>query len=126
MKLDILMVIKAVIVLVFGICFIAIPQPLLSLYDITLNDSGIYMTRLFGAAFILLGVLLWFGRKDPGSPTQRALVYGIFIGDSIGFIIALLGQIHRIANALGWLTVALYFFLAAGFGYFQFKRTSST
>jgi len=120
------MAIKAIIVLVFGICFVAIPQPLLSLYNIELEPAGIYMTRLFGAAFILLGILLWFGRKDPGSQTQKALVYAVFIGDTIGFVIALLGQVNRIVNALGWLTVAIYFFLAVGFGYFQFKKTSTT
>jgi uncharacterized membrane protein YfcA len=116
------MVIKAIICLVFGVCFVLIPKPILSLYGITLDPAGVYMTRLFGAAFILLSILLWFARKDPGSEALKALVLAVFIGDVIGFVIALLTQLTGLVNALGWLNIALYFLLALGFGYFQFKK----
>jgi uncharacterized membrane protein YfcA len=116
------MVIKSIITIVFGIGFVVKPATVLSLYGVTLDPVGAYMTRLFGAAFIVVGALLWYARKDPGSPALRAIVLGVFIGDVIGFIIALLGQLSGILNALGWLTVALYFLLALGFGYFQYKK----
>jgi hypothetical protein len=44
------------------------------------------------------------------------LVFGI------GFVVALIGQLSGLVNALGWLTVALYFFLAIGFGYHALKK----
>jgi hypothetical protein len=46
----------------------------------------------------------------------------IFVGDTIGFIVALLAQLAGTVNALGWLIVALYLLLALGFGYFQFSK----
>jgi hypothetical protein len=125
MKLGTLMVIKAIIVIVFGIGFVAVPAAVLSYYGVTLDPVGVYMTRLFGAAFILLGILLWFARRDSGSPALRAIVLGVFIGDLIGFVVTLSGQISGIFNPLGWLNVALYFLLTLGFGYFQFKKPST-
>ena len=84
------------------------------------------MTQLFGAAFILLSILLWFARNAPGSDVAlRAIVLAVFVGDTIGFIVALLGQLAKVANALGWITVALYLLLALGFGYFQFFKPAA-
>ena len=126
MKLSNLMVIKAIICLALGIGMVLIPRPLLSFYDVTLGPGGILMTRLFGAALILLGLLLWFARNAAESEALRAIVLAVFIGDAIGFIVALLGQLGGVANALGWINVALYLLLALGFGYFQFMKPSAS
>jgi len=123
MKLSYLMAVKAVICVVFGIGFVLIPAPMLSLYGVTLNPGGTMMTQLFGAAFILLSILLWFARNAPGSDVAlRAIVLAVVVGDTIGFIVALLAQLSGAMNALGWVTVALYLLLALGFGYFQFVK----
>lgn len=123
MKLSYLMAVKAVICVVFGIGMVLIPGPMLSLYGVTLNPGGTMMTQLFGAAFILLSILLWFARNAPGSDVAlRAIVLAVVVGDAIGFIVALLAQLSGVANALGWVTVVLYLLLALGFGYFQFVK----
>ena len=126
MKLRTLMVIKSIITVVFGIGFVVVPVRVMSYYGVTLDPAGAYMTRLFGAAFIVIGLLLWYGRKDAGSPALKAIVLGVFIGDIVGFVLALQAQLLGIVNALGWLTVAIYFFLVLGFGYFLFKKQRAT
>jgi hypothetical protein len=125
MRLSTLMAIKTIIVIFFGIGFVLIPEAVMSLYGVGLDAGGVYMTRLFGAAFLLLGILLWSARKDPGSQALRAIVLGVFIGDVIGFIASLLGQLSGVPNALGWSVVALYLLLALGFGFFLFAKASS-
>jgi uncharacterized membrane protein YfcA len=120
------MVIKSIITVVFGIGFVVVPVRVMSYYGVTLDPAGAYMTRLFGAAFIVIGLLLWYGRKDAGSPALKAIVLGVFIGDIVGFVLALQAQLLGIVNALGWLTVAIYFFLVLGFGYFLFKKQRAT
>ena len=123
MKLSNLMAIKAIIVVVFGVGFVLIPTTLLSFYGVTLDPGGVYMTQLFGAAFILLGILLWFARTASASDVAlRAIVLAVAVGDTIGFIVALLAQLSGVVNALGWITVALYLLLALGFGYFRFAK----
>lgn len=123
MKLSNLMVIKSIICLILGIAMVLVPATLMSFYAITLSPGGILMTRLLGAAFILLGLLLWFARNAAESEEAlRAIVLAVVIGDAIGFVVALLSQLSGLANALGWVNVALYLLLALGFGYFQFMK----
>jgi len=98
------------------------PKELMALYDVALEQGGIYMTRLFGAAFILLGIMLLFARKDTDSQALRTFILAVFIGDAIGFVVVLQGQLSGFINALGWVTVALYLLLAIGFGYFSLKK----
>ena len=125
MKLSSLMAIKAVVVVIFGVGFVLMPTTAMSFFGITLDPGGTFMTQLFGASFLLLGILLWFARNAPGSEVAlRAIVLAVFIGDVIGFIITLMTQLAGLPNALGWLIVALYLLLAAGFGYFQFAKPS--
>ena len=127
MKLSTLMATKAVIIVVFGIGFILMPTTIMSVYGVALNPGGAAMTQLLGASFIVLSILLWFARNAPSSDVAlRAIVLGVFIGDTIGFIVALLAQLSGIFNALGWMTVALYLLLALGFGYFQFVKPTTS
>ena len=127
MKLNNLMVIKAVVVFVYGIAFVLIPTTTMSFYGVKLAQGGTLMTQFFGASFILLGIVLWSARNAPRSDVAlRAIVLAVVVGDLIGFIIALLAQLNGVMNALGWGNVALYLLLACGFGYFQFVKTANS
>ena len=126
MKLKNLMVIKTVIVFVFGIAFVVIPTRSMSNYGVMLSQGGAVMTQLFGAAFILLGIVLWSARNAPRSDvTLRGIVLAVFVGDLMGFIITLIAQLNRVMNSLGWTSVAIYLLLAIGFGYFQFVKPAN-
>ncbi len=109
---------KAVICVVFGLGFVLLPDTLLFFYAISAGPGGIFMTRLFGASFIVIGLLLWLARYTTDPTTRRVVALAVFVGDAVGFIIALLAQLSGTANALGWSTVALYLVLALGFGSF--------
>ena len=127
LKLTTLMLVKSVICLVFGVIFVLAPAALLAIYGVKNADpSLLFMTRLYGAAFIVLGVLLWFARSDAGSEALRAIVLAVSIGDGVSFIVSLLGQLGDVMNGLGWFVVMVYLFLSAGFGYFymHFPGTS--
>ena len=67
----------------------------------------------------------WFARDAGESKARRGIVIALFVGDVLGFIVALLGQLSGVLNALGWSTVALYLLFALGYGYFQFVKPSA-
>jgi hypothetical protein len=126
MKLRNLMVIKAIVCLGFGILLLAIPGLLMSLYGVELQEGGILMARLYGASLVGNLMLTWFSRNDPGSEALRAAVLGLFVYDAIGLIVAVLAMLSGVMNALGWSVVAIYLFLAAGYGYFYFVKPSES
>jgi hypothetical protein len=119
------MVINTIIAGIFGISFIVIPWQVLSLYGVEPNPQLNYVGQLFGAALFTFALLTWSARKAGDSDARKAIVMALFIGDGIGFIIALLAQLGGVVNALGWSTVVIYLFLALGFGYFQVTKTKS-
>ena len=125
MKLNVLFIITAIIAMVFGVVFVFIPAQVLSLYGIESNASLDYMGQLFGAALIGIGFISWLVRNTSDSESRQAIVLSFFIADGVGFVVALVGQLNNVVNALGWLTVAIYFLLSLGFGYFRFTKTTS-
>jgi hypothetical protein len=122
MQIKSLFIITAVVTIIFGVLFVIIPAQMYSLYGI---ESGMilnYMGGLFGASLIAFAVIAWQCRNTGDSEARRAVILGFFIADTIGFIIALIGQLNNVVNALGWLTVVLYFLIALGFAVFTFSK----
>jgi hypothetical protein len=126
MKLKTLMIINSIVAIVFGVLFVIVPAHIYSLYDITADEQLVYMGRLFGGALIGFSLLTWISRNATDSDARKAILYALFTADCIGFVVAVIGQISNVVNALGWLTVAIYLLLALGFGYFQFIKTDSS
>ena len=122
MKLSMLLAIAAVIGAVFGVAFVVASGPLLSIYGITLDKAGTLVAQLFGALLIGIATLNWFARNVTDPEARQAVVLGNLVGDVIGFVVILLGQVAGIANALGWSNVAIYLLLALGFAYVQFMQ----
>lgn len=123
MKLSTWMVIKAVVVIVFGIGFVLMPQSLGAIYAMSLDPSGALMARLFGTAFIFEAIVLWLARNAPASdPTIRAIVTAVAVSNAIGFVVTLLATLSGVWNALGWLPVLLYLVFGLAFAYFLFSK----
>ena len=124
MKLSTLLSIVAIVAILFGIAFLLIPGALLAQYGVIVADPHvIIMSRFFGAALVNLGILLWLARNVVDSQARKAIVLSGLVGNLIGFLVALNGQMQGLTNALGWSTVLIYGFFAAGFAYFQFAVT---
>jgi membrane-bound ClpP family serine protease len=122
MPLRTLLLIAGVIALVFGLCFLFVPRPMLALYGVPADPTVVLISRFFGAALVQLGLVLYLIR-DVGDPrTQRGVVIGSFIGSVAGLVVALTGQFWGLVNQFGWSTVAIYGLLTLGYGSYIFGR----
>ena len=122
MRLKTLLVINAVVSAVYGLGFVLVPGQVVSLYGVEESAALMYTGQLFGAALIAFAVLTWSARNAVESEARRAIVLALLIGDAVGFIVALIGQLGEVVNALGWSSVGLYLLLTLGFAYFQFVK----
>lgn len=122
MNMKTLMIVNTIVAIVFGLAFVLVPAQLTSLYGVMANELASFIGQLFGAALIGIAVLTWTARNATESDARKAIVLALFIADGIGFIIALIGQLGNVVNALGWLTVVIYLILTLWWGYFQFSK----
>ena len=125
MKLNMFMVIVAVVAGLFGLGFVLIPDQVLSYYGAAPDASAHYVAQLFGAALLGFAVILWLCKDAEDSPARQAILLGLFVAEGVGFVVALITQLGGGINALGWSTVLIYLMFALGFGYFRFVKSAA-
>lgn len=126
MSLATFLLIKAVLCFAWGVPFVAAPSAVASLYGYTLNPEGLLMARYVGATFIGIGLTCFLIRTVTDPEALQGVTLALFVGDSVGFIVALVGQFGAAAVPLGWVNVALWFLVALGLGYFRFVKLAGT
>lgn len=125
MKFSTFMVIYAILSAVFGLGFVLVPGQLLPIYGVEPDAPLRLIGQLFGAVLVSLALLAWSVRNFSDSEARRAIVLALLVGETLGFILALIGQLNGVLNVLGWLVVVIYLFLALGLAYFQFSKPAS-
>jgi len=125
MKLKTMLIIKAIVCLCLGVPILFVPNFIYSIFGATLAAGGVFAAREYGASMIGILMLTWFARNSQESDARWAIVLALFIYDAIGVIITLIAILSGALNPLAWLIVALYLFLALGFGYFLLRKRES-
>jgi hypothetical protein len=122
MKLSNLFIFNAVVALPFGLGFLLAPGLMASLYQVETSPSANLVGQFFGVSLIAIGLVTWLARYVTDADAEKAIVLGLMISDVLGLIVALMGMVNGVLNALGWLSVAIYLVLSAGYAYFYFGK----
>jgi hypothetical protein len=123
MKLKTLLIIKAIVGLCFGISIFSIPNFVYSIFGATLAAGGVFAARQYGASLLGNLLLTWCARNSQESDARRSILLALCVYDSLGVVATVLAIIAGAVNPLAWLIVALYLFLAIGFGYFLIPKS---
>jgi hypothetical protein len=124
MKFSNLLLVNAVVALVYGVGLVLLPATLLSMYGVTPGPAVNLASQLFGVELLHVGLICWFARNVSDGPAQRALIVASLIGQVFGLIVALMGTLSGVFNAVGWSAVAIYLLLGLGYAYLQFMKPS--
>jgi len=122
MKLETFLTIAAVIAIVFGLAFVAVPALMLTQYGIVATPAVVIMARFFGATLLNLGLVLFLARRVTEPAIRLGIARGSLIGAVVGLLVAIHGQRIGAVNALGWSSVAIYVLLTLGYAYFVFEK----
>jgi hypothetical protein len=122
MKLKTLFIIKAIVCLCLGVPILLVPNFIYSIFGATLAAGGVFAAREYGASMMGNLMLTWFARNSDESDARWAIILALFVYDAIGVIVTLVAILSGALNPLAWMVVALYLFLALGFGYFLLPR----
>ncbi len=118
MKLQTLMIIKAVASLALAVVLLTIPGQLLTLVGIAGGLGAEIYGRIYGAACVGIFLLTWTARNAEESVARKAILLDACVYDAVGFLILLVIQLSGSTNALGWVFSAVYLFFALSFGYY--------
>ena len=124
MKFKTFMLIYALVSILFGLGFVFLPGLVLSIYGVEADLSFRYIGQLFGAALVSLAVLAW-SLKEIGPEARKGGVLALLVGEVLGLILAVIGQLNGALNVLGWSVVVVYLLLSAGLAYFYFFKPTA-
>jgi hypothetical protein len=107
--------VAGILALAFGLSFLLVPATVLPMYGVSPDPATVLMSRFFGVALVQLGLALYLVRDIRDPVAVRALALAGVVGSGCGVVVALLGVLSGVTNALGWSTVAIYAFLLFGY-----------
>jgi hypothetical protein len=105
----------------YGLGLLIAPGPFLGVYDVVLDADGELIARILGASLIGFTFIYWVLRDADHRVLSRVL-QGSFIYTTVGLLLALVAVTAGVAGPVAWFVIALYAFLASGFGYYGFAR----
>jgi len=123
MKLRTFLMIVAVVALLYGLGLLLLPTFMATTYGFGTSASEILLARFFGVAMLTLGLINWLA-KDLTGASIKPIILGSLIGDAVGAIVALMGTLSGVMNAVGWSAFGIYLVFTLGFAYFQFMAPS--
>ena len=102
----------AVISLLYGLAFLAIPELLGPLYGAAPDDPNAYLNiRFFGAALLSLSLIYWCARDFTDRAAMRAVLAASLVSNGLGAGINLWAVTHGLLNALAWSSAAVQLLL---------------
>jgi hypothetical protein len=80
------------------------------------------MSRLFGAALVLVTFITWRVSRVVDRPARHMVAGGLLAYSLLGATITDWGQFAGTWNALGWSSIISYLIFALGYWYFLFLK----
>ena len=109
MKLSTYAIIVTVLSIGFGLAFLLIPEKVAEYYGGSLNNSGIIVTRYYGSACVLLGLIYWsYSPVTPAAKSWPKLLLYSIVYYILQLIITLMALFNKESNSMGWSTVVLF------------------
>ncbi len=118
MKLSTYLTITGVLGMLFGVCFLLVPQITLPLYGMPADPHTLMLNRYFGATLGWLGLMVWLARHVRDGAAIRAILQGSAIGNVVGALLSVWAALSGLQNAMAWTSVAIYTLLLLGALYF--------
>jgi hypothetical protein len=116
-KLKQFLAIAAIVTLINGVSYTLVPGALLPNYGIQPDPGAVLGFRLFGAALLTFGLILWLLRDSREWVALRGLLIGASVGNVAGLVVSVWATVAGVMNGAGWLFVATYGVLLLGYAY---------
>jgi MFS family permease len=119
-------IVNAVVLAIFGMLFMVMPEFVLTQFKSEVYVATIYVTRFFGAALLMSGLLFWL-LLDVPAKKQKIIAFLMLAYSIGGFAMTLAGMtIVGVLRANGWVLLVLFGVFALIYAYMLFLQPKST
>jgi len=123
MSLTNLFRLHAILAALYALALMLAPRFLIGLLSpLPLDAVGTDMSRLFGAALVLVTFITWRASRVADRPARRIVAGGLLAYSLLGVTITAWGQFAGTGNALGGSRIISYLIFALGYWYFLFFK----
>jgi len=113
----------AILAALYAIGLVLFPRTIIALLSSEpLGDVGAELTRLFGAALVMVTLLAWSASRMTDASARQVIATVLFVYVSLGAVISLVGQLAGIWGPLGWSNFGSYLIFVLGYGYFLYRK----
>jgi hypothetical protein len=113
----------AILAVLYAVGLVLVPQTIMSLLSPNpLSPLATDITRLFGAALVLITLIAWGASQLTDRAARRLIAGALLVYTSLGLVISLLGQLAGHWGPFGWSTIVTYLIFVVGYGYFLFIK----
>jgi hypothetical protein len=115
---------NSIVAFLFGLGFLFFPARALGLLGTETFVSTVLVARLFGAAMLGLGLVLWFAKEVKEVSVQKGLGIALLVSAATGLIVTLLGTFaaNAVIRTNGWAVMLVYLLFGLGYGYLLFLK----
>ena len=125
MNARLMFTINAVVLAIFGLGFLLVPDMVLAQFDTEMYVIVTFLSRFFGATLILSAGFLWLLKDLVNAKTEKNITLALMLFSIGGFALTIMGVTSKsigVIRANGWILLAIYGLFALVYGYLYFLQ----
>jgi uncharacterized membrane protein len=122
MNYRLMFLIHALIAVLLGLGFLAVPNRVLDQFGIDGYAATKLASQFIGTALLALGLLLWFAKDVTEENLQKGMAIALLVGAAAGLVITLVGTTSGILRSHGWIAMVVYLLFGLAYAYLAFMK----
>ena len=119
--------INAVILAIFGVLFMIMPEFVLTQFKSEVYIATLFVARFMGSAMLLSSIFLWLVKDSAPAKMQKNIAFLLLAYSVGGFVMSLLGMTSvGVLRANGWVLLVLFGLFSLVYGYILFLQPKQT
>ena len=123
MSYRIMLIINAIVVVVFGVFLLIVPQTALTQFGTEVYVATLFLARFLGGTLLISGLLLWFLKDVFDQKTQKSIEITLLGGSVGGFVLSLIGMTTSgVVRTNGWILLVISVVFGLGYAFLLFLQ----
>ncbi|MCE9646335.1 MAG: hypothetical protein K8S20_10085 [Chloroflexi bacterium] len=119
MNYRLMFILNAVVVAVFGILLLILPDFTLTQLGMEKYISTLYIARFLGGAMLVSAIFIWIAKEISDEGVQKNMAITLLVASLAGFVLIVMGvaSSSAVIRSNGWVLLVIFILFTLGYGY---------